>query len=268
MLRDFLDRFGLGEVFAHICPGFVVILSSLLWWRPDSDSVLFKSTAGAVVVLLLLSYTVGLVVASYLSIAEGRYLLARHRFRKQGWLRRIPTGFVLLGCRFAAGKPDATLVDWATAIASTLRDLGAPIGLAQHIKSSERFGVFQAIARGRGMDDVIEEAQGYRRRATFALGVGVALLATAGQMLLRLVLSQALDTSPAIWPEIHEPALLAGATITAWTAVELRRVGVRMLAMEAYISAFIAHELSRKRHNDESSGQSVKNPASVTPSGP
>lgn len=248
MLKDFLDRFGLGEVFAHILPGFVVLLSTLVWWSVDDESLLFESSLAAIAILLLVSYTIGLVIASYLTIAEGRYLLARHQYRKQRWLRRIPTGLILLACRYASPKPDIILTDWVTGIAATLRDLGAPIGLTQHIKTSERLGVFQAIARGRGLDDIIEEAQGYRRRAMYAMGVGIALALAAAQMLGRVVAEIVVTPVPTSWPDINGGILWAGAAVSAWTSLELRRVGLRMYAMEAYVSAFIAGEISRQLH--------------------
>src|SRR5438132_10995843 len=97
-MKEVLEKFGLVEVFAYLCPGAILLWSTLLWAKPadlglpggeKETWVTFALSA----FLLILAYTLGLVVATLSSELAAFYI--RHaRAQRTHWKRRVPSGFV------------------------------------------------------------------------------------------------------------------------------------------------------------------------------
>ena len=66
-MKEILEKFGLSEFFAYICPGVILLSSLALWKWPDFTSDFWKQQAVVLLLGFILSYILGLILASFCS---------------------------------------------------------------------------------------------------------------------------------------------------------------------------------------------------------
>src|SRR5207249_238023 len=89
-MKDVLDKFGLHDLFAYLCPGAIFLFTCLLWVDPAALVIadMKEGWMGFVVgaFILLLAYALGLILTTWGEEGTELYLWRKER---TGW----PTGF-------------------------------------------------------------------------------------------------------------------------------------------------------------------------------
>lgn len=93
-MKEILEKFGLSEFFAYICPGMLSLFSLTLWKWPDFNQPFWNREVLAAISILILSYTLGLILASLNHIAWTRYPRSTQEDRS-GFLRKIRANVIL-----------------------------------------------------------------------------------------------------------------------------------------------------------------------------
>src|SRR5437879_3962147 len=87
-MKEMVDKFSLNEFLSYLCPGVCMLLSVVLWIRPDFSTALGETLGGkegiAVAMVLIVGYAVGLLIAAWSS--QGAHLFLSGGFRGR-WRR-------------------------------------------------------------------------------------------------------------------------------------------------------------------------------------
>lgn len=235
-MGDLLEKFGLTEFFAFLCPGVVVGTSALLWINPKLSNLLGKELADQQVVvgllLLVASYTVGMVVSSFGT--GGSYLYLRNKRKIDGgvgsnglwrqmilYLSMIPLVLFWIPDPKLSTRANRSIIEANLRISEDLETFGGLQGQVVARSQWDLLSTYRAVMSGRVGEvgrPIVAELEAMHRRVLFALGVSAALLILAVVAVSKIFLPFALlqfGWSPQP-PEIGFPSLLAiaiGATL-------------------------------------------------------
>ena len=196
-MKDLLDRIGLGAIFGSLLPGAILLSSSGLWMTPEQFRSFLDLFRGHEVLLLggvgIASYILGVIVASLSGWGSGRYVLLRAECEilpsRQRWLSRVGLKFRLMWLPFwlPALCHDHPQVSYQAQ--SSMWELleRHRVGLSK--VPWEVLATYRTLVAGRlGTEPrpILLAAEAVYHRLLFALGVALALLLTAIQVLLWL----------------------------------------------------------------------------------
>jgi hypothetical protein len=237
-MKEILERFGLSEVLSYLCPGALLLGSSLLWVRLPAGKWEGWQEFLLASFLVVLAYTLGLIVSIWSSEGGAQYI---NQSRTPG-RRRTLRAFLLWSFHWL---PDLlspfnrSIVDAQTAIQQDLAERsGLTTGLTRLTRTP--WGLL-ALARtaladsvGKKGKAVLAEADAVQRRFLFALGVALASLLIGLQALARLgnaLLCAVGWVLPRGWtydlPEIHPLLLLVLVVSGVAASILLRWVAGR-----------------------------------------
>jgi len=200
-VKDLIDKFGLNEVLAYLCPGVFLLGSLALWLRPDfAPLVGDKLATNAVVVgtlLLVAAYAVGLMGAAWSGQGARAYL---RRAARKACKASVPKAkfslrallWPLLWSFHWIPSPcvNRSVVDGQLRIAEGLATFGGLQGLTRLENPWDRLAIFRTIVCGRVASrglPILAEAEAVHRRLLFALNMALVFLLIALQALVRLV---------------------------------------------------------------------------------
>jgi len=251
-MKDILEKFGLSEFFAYLCPGAILVCSSALWAAPGLNdllgSKLEKHPLVVVLLLVVVCYALGLIVTFWGSSGAHRYVRA-HRVRRlcSSKLRERLTFWPL---RFCCGIPvpvdnEATVEGHLRMSQDLTRYAGLP-GLSALETPWDRLSLYRTVMTdrlGKGASAILSEADAIHRRFLFAVGVALALFLVALQSGL-LALSSLHGVRPfSVWiaqlglPHLDQRlALFLLATLGILASILLRRVAGRLWEQELLLT--------------------------------
>ncbi len=239
MLSDINKTFELGEFFAYICPGATLFVSLLIWFPADPNAILFQNSLLLAFVMVVGSYSLGLIMASYVVIGEHRYdSLWRP---KLGVIRRIGRVFLW----YASRHRSQAVVEWEIQVAEVMDRLRAPASYKDR-NITDRLTIVRAVlcSASEKTAGIAVQADRFRRRFLFAKGVGLASLIIATSTVLRIIVSF-LESKE--WVKVDDCLQSIGlgwliliVVLALVIAALLRRAGHRMAAMETYLTACLA----------------------------
>jgi hypothetical protein len=265
-MKEIFSKVGIGDVFAYLCPGALLLGSFLLWVAPD-DLLLLKAgkdTWQSIVLsafVLILSYMLGLIVAMGGSGGAALYLRKRRRERylhlppPQSWLTRplVYTARLarwvyvrLLGLLWFLPEPriDPVLLAGAnTRMASSLSRRTGPLGLSNVETPWDWLALYRtAVADGlrRRGKAVLAEADAVHRRFLFSQGVALAAALLAAQALARLVLGWLTPAWDTTLPAVEPAGLVALLVLGFFASLGLRYNAGRCWEMEFVLTANLA----------------------------
>lgn len=266
-MKDILEKFGLSEVFAYLCPGVILVSSSALWAAPSLDkllgSKLEKYPLVVVLILIVVCYALGLIVTFWGSNGADRYVRA-HRVRK--WRgSTLRERLTLWRLRFLHGLPfplenEATVEANLRISQDLTRYAGLP-GLSALESPWDRLSLYRTVMTDRlgdGASAILAEADATHRRFLFALGVALALLLVTLQSVLLFVLSSLRGVRTlSLWiaksglPHVDERlALFFLAGLGLLASLLLRRVAGRLWEQEFLLTSSLTR-IDSKRDSKE-----------------
>ncbi len=241
-MKEILEKFGLSEFFAHICPGGILLSSLALWAQLKFDSPFWNREVLVAISVLLLSYTLGLILASFNRMALVRYLRSAPAERR-GFLRKIRAGTIRLLYHFSLPRFTSSNVHANLRIAEDLARLAGVDSLPALAGPWDGLVIYRTFVADRVGERgkaILTEADTFHRRFLFSMGVALAVYLLAIQALIRFILHffgkafhESIFTSwnqtlPAI-----SPFWLAAITIFGLGAsLELRQIAIRMWELE------------------------------------
>ena len=260
-MKDILERFDLNEFLAYVCPGVIVLASLTFWYRPNFENSFWKQEFLLVSLGLILSYTLGWILAAYNLMAIVRYRRASG-IRKRTLPIRILTGVKRAIFVFSSPGISPSMLEANLKIEEGLekisKDIGLPILKDRSVLPADRPVAYRRLVTGRvgHIGEYISlHADYYHKRFLFSIGMAVALLILSIQSLLRLVADvlDAIDSTSQVigllsfsnnqWLPIKPDWFMA----PHWSIVisivglligfELRQVAIRMWELERYLTA-------------------------------
>lgn len=260
-MKDLLDKFNLNEFLAYISPGVVIILSIGIWYSPILNDSFWNQELLLLSIGLIVSYTLGWIVASYNLMAFVRYLRTSG-IRERRLPVRILTGLTRAIFVFSSPRINPPIVKANLKIEEGLekisREIGLPVLADPNVLPADRAVAFRNFVSGRvGQigEGVILQADYYHKRFLFSIGMAVALLIFSIQMVLRLVvdfynaissMSQLMslvncwnNECPSMVPDwfIAPHGAIIISVVGVWVSFELRQVAFRMWELERYLTA-------------------------------
>lgn len=195
-MKDILDKFGVTEFFAYLCPGVIVISSLALWIQPEFDRVVGSDLAEQQLVmaflLLIVAYALGFVVAWWSNWGTAYYILTSYKEGnpvRGSWLRsKLLLWSLWLFHWFPL--PQSNTVGARTLIADRIvvySQMETSIGT----NPWEMMSIYRAFVAGRVGNvgsPILSEAATIHTRLLFALAVNLAILLCAAQSFARLLL--------------------------------------------------------------------------------
>lgn len=196
-MKELVQQFGLFEILAHICPGVIVVASSLVWRDAGFRPFAVMQTEDEIVraiVFVVLAYTAGLITASLGNrIAADYYLLRGRRklfrladagkgssFRSR--IQNVADAFITALGWFP--EPLAGDPGFATAALEYNRRIDREIyenialpGISTLSIPWDRFVLYRTIMANKAtakVHPVLDEAEVMHRRFLFSLGVALA----------------------------------------------------------------------------------------------
>lgn len=194
-MKDLLEKLDLVEFFAYLCPG-IIILSSIVLWRPNLTAVFGEEVAKhevlVIIILLVVSYALGVMIASWSGAGADYYVRTYKNQQKQpaGW-RRPAWWVILLFHWLPVPQSGRALVEKQLQISEALELHTGLQGLPILQNPWERLATYRILVSGKVGDKgrpILTEAEWVHRRLLFALGVALALLLLFLQATLRLLL--------------------------------------------------------------------------------
>ncbi len=246
------EQYSLSELFAYVCPGTILLSSLLFWVDPKFNSSFWQREFVAIFLLLVSSYILGLILASYNRIAEFRY--ERNKLSKTGKRFGIFTKILDLIFTFAASRKPKVVVKMTTNLKANIYDnihnlpdrLSAPIDGLSRLCSWEWLQMCRTLLAnytGEKHKAILAEAERLHRRFLFSMGVALALFLVAFQALLRFIifalgnfwdfLNQWCNTLPNVNPFL----LIIIAVLGFWSSSEMRRIADNISYRELYLIA-------------------------------
>jgi hypothetical protein len=228
-MKELIEKVGISELFAYLCPGLILLLSLRFWIEPKKMDEIFreiiKQDLILVILVLILSYTLGLIVASWSNRGAALYYRLKGRIKVSRQISNdcyLFQNIALWLIGFMHWLPqfrvNASVVANNLRIAQDLDELVRLQGLSSLDIPWDRLVIYRTIMAGRVGEKgktILTEADSIHRRFLFALGVAMALFLLAFQSLIRLILSMtpwnaSLPHIPVIWLVVI--AFLAGLT--------------------------------------------------------
>lgn len=190
-----LQNLGWTELFAYLCPGAITLMSFTIWFRPDLAYSFGPEFAGSQFVIaisfLLVSYSVGLIVAAGSGAGAQRYLSAKYR-REAGYsFNRVRWLLLWFFHRMPTPRLTERFVEARIRIQEELELYGGLPGLSQILSSWQNLATYRSVVVDRLPRPVallMREAESVHRRRLFALGVAFAFMLLAVQAFGRLIL--------------------------------------------------------------------------------
>ena len=235
-MKEVLEKFGLVEFFAYICPGLILLTSLALWTRLNFDAPFWKQEALVIVLVLILSYILGLILASFNDMSQRQY----HR----------SIGAIRILYSFPSPRFTPSVVQANLTIAEDLERLAGGGGLSSLASPWDRLVIYRALVASRLGDRgkaILAEADILHRRFRFAMGVALAVFLVAIQSFFRLILVvlgfflDAILTWNSMLPSVSPILLLCITAIGLWASFELRRFAIRMWELERYLSSSLSN---------------------------
>lgn len=248
-MKSILERLELSDLFAYICPGVILITSLALWIEVDFGSSFWKQQVLVGIVILIVAYTLGLIVASLNYRAQVGYLGAAGRLPEHRAGRiweRVKSFFYPQPIR----RFSPQMVRGIVRISNELERLSGQVGLSDLIDPWDWpvvYRTFMADRVGEENRSVLTEAETLRRRFLFAMGVSLALYLLGMQSLLRIFLydvgafvKSVRAFSESSFPSIGPLNLVVITVLGLWASYLLRQVAIRMWELERYLTASLA----------------------------
>src|SRR5262249_39615811 len=193
-MKDLLEKFGLSELFAYLCPGAILLCSLLLWVQPGDvakDGWQSFVLAGFLVVL---AYTLGLMVAAWSSEGAARYINRSRNLHNRWTLLRALNVWWHGIFHSVPDLPrgDSSVVHAQARLEREVLKRARVMGLSSLLHRTT-WGLLQffraAVADevGEKGKAVLVEAEAVHRRVLFAQGVALAMLLVALECGVRLV---------------------------------------------------------------------------------
>lgn len=245
-MTEVLEKFRLNEILAYMCPGVTLIVSFFLWYTPDFTTKFWEQEFLLVTLGLVVSYTLGWILASYNQMA-----LVRYR-RTTGIERRTPkerlwTVFQRIFFAFSSPPITRSILQANLIILEGLERLSGPIGLVEFTNPWDQPVAFRTLVADRVSDknNALMQADNFYKRFLFSMGMAVALLILAMQCVVRIVLEILAMVHPFgidvvsadALPSIGMVWLVVLSVAACWAAFELRHVAIRMWELERYLTA-------------------------------
>lgn len=204
-MKDILEKFGLQEFLSTICPGFVLLLSSLVWVDFKRRDIDWKALDSIVLGfgLLVLSYVFGILIANLIKLVrywhkacEKRLwtAISEHEKRRARFSGLRVRGWQLL--RFFVAIPHIPIQDSEESLLVLLEYKeslkGSYLAPEEFLNRLDRFEVldlYRAFAAHEQKNDphpLLKRADTMQARRLFAHGVGFAVMLIAVQVLFRL----------------------------------------------------------------------------------
>ena len=172
------------DFFAYICPGAILLLSLLFWFKPNFEYPIFQKEFILVFLLLIVSYVLGLIIELYNCLSEqSASSFFSPRRPRNDRINQIVTD---LAIRFSENLDDLELELFESS--EELAFLGV---LSNLDRSWERLFVYRTLMSDRLGDKgktIIAEANNLRRRFLFSWGLALTLRVLALQALVRLLI--------------------------------------------------------------------------------
>jgi hypothetical protein len=201
-VKELLEKIGAGDLFAHLCPGTLLLCSVLIWGGtgalhglPEKEGWQGLTVAAF---LLILAYTVGLIVSAWSSEGTARYVREAGREYPHGQVgARVRLHLLRLFHWFPRPYVNPSIVENNLQIAEDLDHFVGLQGLSSLEVSWERFTIYRAVIADQLGDKgklPLAEAEAIHRRFLFSQGVALACLLLAVQLFARWLLG------PLLWP--------------------------------------------------------------------
>lgn len=245
-LEHVLQNLGWTELFAYLCPGAITLLSIALWIEPDLGSIfgkeLSKNEFVTAIVFLLISYAVGLLVASASEAGTNRTLLIKYGLQSGYKPRRFWRFVWLFFFWVPSWRHTADSVRKRIRIQDALEVSGI-YGTSQTFNnwtSLATYRIMVAEQLHKPATLILREAESVHRRRLFALGVASAFMLLAIEAALRLLLGLLPEFVPdwtlscdvARLPKAPMPILWAITILGLLVSFGLRVVGGRLWEYE------------------------------------
>ncbi len=195
-MTEFLNRFGLKELFGYLCPG-ALLLTCLFLWIPPKDVFEFLAAEkelliwGKLLFLLLVGYILGLLLATWSS--EGTYLVdylyGQSQVPGRWWWLLPRLGAYLFGILHWFPRPVHNFI--VQADLDIANDLFRQSGINTSYRQSEPRALYRAVmtdklgAPGKTILDFADAAQ---RRFLFCQGIALVGALLAIQVLIRVLI--------------------------------------------------------------------------------
>jgi len=255
-MKEVIEKLGLTEFLAYLCPGIIVLMSTFLWVRPDLIGIVGQEIARNQIIMgvsfLLLSYSAGLIIASW--AAAGAHLFIRTRMGTPEGTHKILITLIPLWWFHWLAVPRQTrnIVEGRLRIAEGLDSYGGLPGLSILLSPWDNLTTYRIIMFNRMPDKaepLFKEADAVRGRRLFALGVGLASMLLSSEALLRLLMAIVARLRPASLfsrllenhlPPASAAVLLSIAVIGIAASFGLRQVAGRSWEYELLLTCSVA----------------------------
>ncbi len=256
-MKDFLDKLGLAELFAYLFPGGILLSSLLLWVSADDLPVLLRARdgwqlVGVGAVLLIVSYSLGLIVSSVSTWAAALcWRKAGRHYAEPRPLRWL--GLFLLDLLGGVPRPqNKSFRTELTRISASLTRLVRLSGLASTEVPWERLVAYRAILTDRVGDKAktaIAEADSLHRRFLFAQAVGLVGALLAFQGVARLVTLR-LGWGEDVFPPVYRGWLIALILVGALSSLALRWTAGRWWEAEFVLTCSLTRLAESARRSE------------------
>ena len=271
-MEDILEKFGIGEFFAYISPGAILLSSIVLWIELDFDSKFWEHEVLVVTLFFVFSYILGLVLASFNQQMHARYTRLS-TVEAGGRLGQIWAQLLRLVYRFPSARLNESLVDANLRIADDLVQITGLHGLSSLTNPWEYLDIYRALVEdkaGKDHQTVLLESENLHRKFLFSMGVALALFFLVLQALLRVILFYIPQVSGLIislglrlfqfpktitdipenieqWyvslPTIDLLVLFVIIILGLLASLQLREIAIRMWELERYLTTSLTHSV-------------------------
>jgi hypothetical protein len=242
-MKEILEKIGLSEFFAYICPGAILLFSLTLWLDPEKIAKFLgesfvKQQIVTAIFLLIFSYTLGLII-SWWSIS-GADLFIRKKRRPQALQRKekVLTGLLWVFHGLPEPRSNPSIVEAKLKMAEALEKYSGLQGLSLIETPWDWLVLYRTFMAGRVGDrgkHILMEADFIHRRFLFSQGVALAFFLLAVQSFIRLlILLTPLNDS---FPSIGLPWLVVIILLGASTSFGLRQVAGRWWEEELFLTS-------------------------------
>jgi hypothetical protein len=194
-MKELGDKFSVNEFLSYLCPGVCLLLSLVLWVRPDLEGAFGKDLGGKegiiIPFLLIVGYAIGLIVAAW-SGQGAFFYLAWRRPKPQGWrrLRLLLVGLL----HWMPNQPGKkafrdSLVEVHLRIAEGVRQHAGVINLGGAENPWETVAIYRALVAGQtgtAGESIVAAAEAIHTRMAFTLNMALVAALIALEALVRL----------------------------------------------------------------------------------
>ena len=261
-MKELVEKYNLSDFFTYVLPGAIIILSILFWLPPKFHSCFWEKEFLVIFLLLLFSYTLGLILYSYNHICNRKYnqiihnrIVARSS-RKRWWLLKIIDKLLHLIFSFLfiknSQKIEKIVTESKIQISNNIDDISdkLPAKIESWMFSGLSFwewlrmcGILLASYTDEDYKYILAEIESLHRRFLFSMNISLALFLVALQALLRLIIF-VLDIFWVLFNQLHDNLptiniffLVVIAVISFWSSLEMRRIANNLFHRELYLIA-------------------------------